>query len=395
MRSDVRIVADENIPYVREAFGTLGRVRVTGGREMTSAAVKDADVLLVRSVTAVNEALLAGSKVSMVATATIGTDHVDEEYLATAGISFASAAGSNANSVAEYVVAALLTLADRGGFALLGQTIGIIGVGNVGGKVASKCQALGMTVLKNDPPLKEQTGSHEYVELDELLAASDVITLHVPLTAGGRWPTHHMVDEAFLNRIERARVLLNTSRGAVVDEPALGRALRSGPLQAVLDVWENEPDIDVDLLDRGALATPHISGYSFDGKVNGTEMLYQAACKFLGEPLRWDPRSTMPAPPVAILPVDLRLGTDQAVVRWVVKQVYDIEEDDRRLRAILTRPEDDRGRHFDRLRKEYPMRREFFNTTIEFASSPSPSLSAMLAGLGFNVSAGRIAASSR
>lgn len=382
----MKIVADENLIYVREAFGDLGTVRLIAGRDATPAGVKDADILLVRSVTKVDERLLNGSNVKMVATATIGKDHLDEAYLSKAGITVASAAGSNANSVAEYVVAALLTLARRNGFRLSDKVIGVIGVGNVGSKVAAKCSALGMTVLKNDPPLKELTGSDEYVELDDVLQRSDIITLHVPLTVSGRWPTRHMVDSRFWQRAHQTKLLINTSRGAVVDSAGLSKQLSSGALQAVLDVWENEPAIDTGLLTKVALGTAHIAGYSFDGKVNGTEMIYRAVCQFLGVTPSWDPRLIMPAPPVPVLTVDPKQAHgDELLLLRTIRRVYDIESDDRRLREMTTLSADAQARHFDYLRRHYPIRREFFNTRIEFASPPSQRLLSKLSGLGFNV----------
>jgi len=381
----ITTVADENIVYVREAFRHLGRVRVMPGRTMTAASVKDADVLLVRSVTKVNEELLGGSNVKMVATATIGTDHVDQDYLSRSGIAFANAAGSNANSVAEYVIAALLTLAEREPFRLDEKTVGIVGAGNVGSKVSAKCAGLGINVLKNDPPLKELTGSGEYIELDELLASSDIVTLHVPLTVSGRWPTYHMVDQQFLDRLRDGCLLVNTSRGAVVDSSALDRSLESGKIKAVLDVWENEPDIDPELMPKVALGTAHIAGYSFDGKVNATAMVYNAVCKFLGVEPQWQARTMMPAPAVPLIKIDPTDADEQELLRTVVKRVYDIEADDQRLREILSLPASERGRYFDQLRKHYPRRREFFNTMIEFSSPPAPALEKKLTSLGFKV----------
>jgi len=381
----VTIVADENIPYVSEAFGDLGRVRVTPGRAMTAGTVKDADILLVRSVTRVNEQLLGGSNVKMVATATVGTDHVDQAYLSRSGIAFADAAGSNANSVAEYVTAAILTMAHRDGMRVAEKVVGVIGVGNVGSKVVCKCRALGMTVLKNDPPVKDKTGSDEYIDLPDLLAASDIVTLHVPLTVSGRWPTYHMVDGTFLNSLRAGCLLVNTSRGSAVDGQALNKAIGSARVKAVLDVWENEPNISVATLAEVAVGTPHIAGYSLDGKVNGTQMIYDAVCGFLGEQPTWRSRQVMPAPQVPVLAVDPHEREDQQVVRDVVRQIYDIEEDDRRLREIAAFEPGARSKHFDQLRKHYPVRREFFNTELEFAGSALPSLAAKLTGIGFRV----------
>jgi len=375
----MRIVADENIPYVRKAFGEVGEVVMAPGRSMAPDLVRDADILLVRSVTQVNEALLGDSRVRFVGTATIGTDHIDESFLSERGIAFAAAPGSNANSVAEYVAAALLVLAGRGGWDLAGRRIGVIGVGNVGSLVVAKAEALGMRSILNDPPLARETGDARYRPLDEALDA-DVVTLHVPLTREGPDATFHMVDDRFLGRLREGTILLNTSRGGVVDTAALHRALETGRLgSAVLDVWENEPGIDLDLLRRVDLGTSHIAGYSFDGKVNGTRMLYGAVCAWLGRPADWRP--VLPPPPVPEVAVRTE-GEDG--LREAVLAVYDIERDDAALRGLLDLPEAERARAFDRLRKDYPRRREFPNTTVTAPARLRPAL----AGLGFRVAAG-------
>ncbi len=385
MIGSVKIVADENIPYVREAFGSLGKVDLVSGRAITCALLKDADILLVRSVTRVDESLLAGTRVKMVATATIGTDHIDELWLQQSGIAFASAAGSNSNSVAEYITAALLTLARRKGFTLAGKTLGVIGVGNVGSKVAHKGRELGMTVLKNDPPLRERTGSTDYCDLPDLLKAADFVTLHVPLKINDRWPTFHMVNDLFIGRMKPTAYLLNSSRGAVADGEIIKTALRNKRIAGcVLDVWENEPDIDAQLLEMVDLGSPHIAGYSFDGKVNGTEMIYHAACRFLGIEPTWNPKLLMPPP---VVPSISLATTDdiESDLCATIRHVYDIEADDKRLREILTMPADKRPRHFDLLRKNYPVRREFFNTVVEVTAPAAESLKRTLSGLGFKL----------
>lgn len=372
----MRIVADENIPYVREAFGGLGEVVTAAGRAMTADLVRDADVLLVRSVTRVNEALLAESRVRFVGTATIGTDHVDQAYLAGRGIRFAAAPGSNANSVAEYVTAALLVLAGRGGWALAGRRMGVIGVGNVGRRVVGKARALGMEPILNDPPLGRATGDARYRSLAEALEA-DVVTLHVPLTREGPDATYHMVNDGFLSQLRPGAVLINTSRGAVAETPALHRALDAGRLGAVvLDVWEHEPAIDASLVARADLATAHIAGYSFDGKVNGTVMLHEALCAFLERPVEWSP--SLPAPPVPRVEVT---AEGEEGLRQAVLAVYDIERDDADLRRVADLPVEERGPYFDRLRRDYPHRREFGGTVVEAPAGLGP----ILAGLGFRL----------
>lgn len=362
--SNVKIVADPNIPFVREAFGSLGEVALVPGRKMTAADVRDADCLLVRSVTPVNAALLEGSRVRFVATATIGVDHVDRAYLDRRGIGFASAAGSNANSVAEYVVAALLELARRKNFQLRDKTIGVVGVGNVGSRVVRYTEALGMRVLENDPPRQRAEGLKHFVSLERVMAEADIITLHVPLTRSGPDATFHLLEP-------RRGILINTARGAVLDNRALLAAKLDG---LVLDVWEGEPNLLPGLLEKTDIGTPHIAGYSFDGKVNGTRMIYEAACKFFGLPTQWRP--VLPPPPVPQVQCDATGLDDEEALWQIVRQVYDIAADDAALRAA--------PQEFDRLRAEYPVRREFFNTTVRLRNA-GDSLCEKCAALGFKL----------
>jgi len=381
----LKIVADENIPFVASAFAGVGQVRLIAGRELDASAVKDADVLLVRSVTPVNEQLLDGSRVRFVATATIGTDHVDEVYLKSRNIGFASAPGSNSNSVAEYVVAALLVLADRFGWRLDQKAIGVVGVGNVGSKVAAKCRGLGLCVLENDPPLQQATGEPRFIELDELLQQSDIVSVHVPLTKASRYATYHMIDQQFIDRLRSGALVVNTSRGAVADTQSLKAALRSGRLHAVLDVWEGEPAIDAELAAQVDLGTAHIAGYSLDGKINGLWMIYEAVCKYFGIEPSWRASSVLPPPAVPCIELDCRSGDEQALILEAVRQVYDIEADHAALRRIVDVAEHDRGAYFDTLRKTYRVRREFFNTTVR-AEGGEASLLEKLAALGFKIS---------
>ena len=377
-------VADENIPFVREAFGGLGDVRTMAGREMTPAAVRDAEMLLVRSVTRVNAALLSGSSVRFVGTATIGTDHVDTGWLAREGVRFAAAPGSNADSVAEYIIAALLVVAGRQGRSLAGRTLGIVGVGNVGGRVESRARALGMEVVLNDPPLARRTSEPKYRPLEELFDC-DFITLHVPLEMAGADATRHLADDAFLARMQSDAVLLNSSRGAVADNAALLRALESGEIGgAILDVWEGEPEINVTLLERVALGTPHIAGYSFDGKVKGTAMLHAAACELLGTRADWDWAAVMPPAEHRLITLDAAGETVEEILRDAVLTVYAIERDDEALREIRALAPAEQGAFFDQLRKEYPRRREFPNTTVALKGWNTEA-AGKLQALGFSV----------
>jgi len=386
----VKIIVDENIPFGREAFGQLGDVVTMHGRKMDTAAVRDADLLIIRSITKVGHELLEGSRVKFVGTCTIGTDHVDEAYLRERGIAFASAPGCNANSVAEYVVCALLVLAERSGYRLEGKTIGVVGVGNVGSKVVAKCEALGMRVLQNDPPLARLFPCEKRFLPLEALMDSDFITLHVPLTKAGEDKTWHMADAEFLKRMKTGAVLLNTCRGAVLDNAAAASSkFKVQSSKLVLDVWEGEPNISAELVAEAALGTPHIAGYSYDGKVNGTTVVCQAARDFLTRsggcklPVL-DLGALMPPSPHATLTLDATGRSDEDVLREAALTVYDIEADDRRLRAIADLPANERGAYFDRLRKEYPQRREFQNSTITLRGG-SVTVRQKLAGIGFKL----------
>ena len=369
----LRIVADENIPYVREAFCSLGDVVCCAGREMNAAMVAEAEVLLVRSVTKVGPELLEGSAVRFVGTATIGTDHVDVDYFRRRGIAFSSAAGSNANSVAEYVITAMLVLADRYGWELQGKTVGIVGVGNIGSKVEKKVRALGMRPLLNDPPLERQLqgqplcqgGESRYVSFDEVLKV-DFVSCHVPLTRGGPDATYHLFDLARLEQLRQGTVLINSSRGAVVSNDALRKVVERGVLGAVvLDVWENEPTIDVALLEDVELGSPHIAGYSLDGKVNGTVMLYGAVCEMLGRPGELRASDLLPAPPIRRIELVTEGRSDQDVLCEAMTRVYDIERDDHDIRGLIAMPTGARANGFDQLRKGYPVRREAHNTVVQ------------------------------
>ncbi|MBM2845533.1 MAG: Erythronate-4-phosphate dehydrogenase, partial [Bacteroidetes bacterium] len=281
MSNGTLIVVNRNTPAVVETFSRLGKVIALDTHEVTRESVRNADVLVVRSETRVDRGLLDGSRVRFVGTVTIGTDHVDLEYLAANGIGFASAPWSNANSVAEYITA-LLVWSKRTGEALNGKTIGVVGVGNVGSRVVRVARALGMNVILNDPPLARKTGDPAFLPLDELMGAG-VLTLHVPLARSGSDATYHLFDETRLCRMKRGSVLINTSRGAVVETNALRAVLASKQLStAILDVWEDEPGIDLTLLNNVMLGTAHIAGYSLDGKLNALRMVYGEVCRFLG-----------------------------------------------------------------------------------------------------------------
>jgi erythronate-4-phosphate dehydrogenase len=379
----MKIIADENIPCVEQAFASLGDVSLVSGRGMQPEQLRDADILLVRSVTRVDAALLEGASVRFVGSATIGFDHVDRDYLQQQQIGFATAPGSNASSAAEYVVSVLMVLSEQQGFELAGKTVGIIGCGNVGSRVRRKLSALGMNCRVNDPPLQAGGGHDDFVSLNEVLQA-DIVTVHVPLTKSGPHPTFHLVNEVFLDSLKPAAIFINTSRGAVADNRALDALLaRRNELSVVLDVWEDEPAISASLLQQVDLGTPHIAGYSYDGKLRGTEMIYRAACDYFAQPVQWHAADELQR----VSSTDMRsreAGSVLAVARAAVLGAYDVRQDDARLRATLSLPAAERASAFDRLRKDYPVRREFTESTV-LLDEPAGAPGVLLSGLGFEV----------
>jgi len=378
----MKTVCCSNMPFAAEAFQSLGAVLARDGRAITPADVRNADLLAIRSTTRANAALLDGSRVRFVGSGVIGTDHLDIPYLERRGIRWCSAAGCNANSVSEYLTAALLCLAVRHGFALKGKTLGVIGVGNVGRQVVQKAEALGMKVLQNDPPRQRAEGGSAFVSLDRVLAEADIVSLHVPLTAEGPDATRNLADAMFFARMKPGCLFINAARGGVVVTDALLTAMDRGIVaHAVIDCWEGEPAFRQDLLARADLATPHIAGHSFEGKVMGTVMVYREACRFLGVAPSWSHEPLMPPPLVPSLTVSAAGRRTEAVLYDLVKPVYDIEADDVRLRAGAVADDKARASHFDRLRKDYPMRREFRFTRV--AIPDSPTLAAQAAALGF------------
>ncbi len=381
----MKIVADENIPYVADAFGHLGDVTACPAAAITPSAVRDAHILLVRSVTRIDETLLGSASVRFVGTATIGVDHVDTDFLRDRGIAFASAPGSNANSVSEWVMAGLLAIASDRGFRLSEQSLGIVGAGNVGRRVHEKARALGMRTLLNDPPRARREGPEAFVPLDRLLAESTIVTLHVPLYRTGPDRTLGMADRTFFERLRPGAAFLNSSRGAVVNESALTAARAQGrPGAVLLDVWADEPAIAPATVACTDLATPHIAGYSFDGKVGGTRMIYEAACQCFGVSVTWDAAAALPPPDVPETTVSCAGRTADSILDEAVRAVYDIRSDDRRLRSISEMPPNEIGPYFTELRRSYPRRRAFRHTRARLVDPPR-GLCDQLSGLGFRV----------
>lgn len=353
--SPMLIVADENMPFAREWFAPFGDVRTLPGRSLTPEQVRDADALLVRSVTRVNRELLQSSRVRFVGSATSGIEHIDAEYLQTHGAACASAPGCNATAVVEYVLSCLCALDGVLEKLAAGGVVGIIGLGNVGARLAQRLQALNIRCVGYDPFLIDSNENDLPLQELETVLQADVVCCHTPLTQSGIYPTWHLIDDQRLRQLRRGAVLINAGRGAVVDNAALLNVLRErDDLRVVLDVWENEPVIDRALLKHIALATPHIAGYSWDGKVAGTRMVLEAFCDFFHLPLpELKDATTMPA-------IDISSNLNNtALLRSALQSVYDVRRDDVEMRnALMTCADSDIANVFDRLRKNYSQRRE-------------------------------------
>ncbi len=373
----IRIVADHKIPFLAGALEGPARVEYMPGGEISSEQLRDADALITRTRTRCDKDLLEGTSVRFIATATIGYDHIDTEYCRQQGIQWTNAPGCNSSSVEQYVVSALLWLAQHRRIDLPALTLGVIGVGNVGSKVAKAARALGMKVLLNDPPRERREGSAEFASLEKLKAQADILSLHVPLNKGGEDNTYHLINREFLSSVKKGSVLINSSRGSVVDEEALLEGIRSGILSdVILDVFENEPDIRRDLLEALTLATPHIAGYSLDGKANGTTMSVRAISRFFGLGLdQWSP-DNIPAPELPEILCDASDNKLSELLWEIYSQSYDISSDDQRLRSA---PE-----NFEKLRGDYPFRREPAAYAVRLFQG-YPELRSILEKLGFDV----------
>ena len=379
----MQIIADHQITCVVDYFSSLGDVRLVDSREINSELIAEADILLVRSVTPVDSRLLEKSKIKYVASATSGIDHVDTQYLENNRIGFAHAPGSNARSVAEYVLSCLFIWADQSETSLLKKKIGIIGHGYIGKCLHELLKVMGIHCLINDPPLKAETHDEKYCDLDKVLSA-DIITLHVPYDDEGEYPTNHLVNSEFLEKLNKTALLINTSRGEVVDEAALlDYMAENDEITVILDVWKNEPLINTKLLEKVYVGTPHIAGYSLDGKINATRMLYLQACEYFSRDKINADVQTCPAPGHQNLSAGCSLDEIE-LIKFAVLGHYDVRRDSLALKTMLDVEKSRRGDFFDRLRRNYPVRREFPASRIHL--NPNQIKSAeKLRGLGFMV----------
>ncbi|GLS91515.1 erythronate-4-phosphate dehydrogenase [Psychromonas marina] len=367
----MKIYIDENIPYAKQFFSDFGELHFFSGRTVTAEQLIDADILLVRSITNVDEKLLHLNKcLKFVGTATIGTDHIDQQYLQQRDITFNSAPGCNKISVAEYILSSLLVLAEKMQFQLVDKTVAIVGAGNTGSAVYERLNALGLNCKLYDPPLQLAGDNRAFCSFDEVINA-DIISLHVPKVSVGDYPTVHMFDANVLKQLNHKQILLNASRGEVIDNQALLKMAKAG-LQPtlVLDVWEHEPTIEKALLPFVEIATPHIAGYSLDGKARGTEMLYHALCQKVGVNITHKAQDFVVKP--AISDVTIEEIITQPILKKLIHLIFDVRRDDALFRQMI-----DQDDGFDIMRKTYSERREMSTLSVNAPASQTQLLQAL------------------
>jgi erythronate-4-phosphate dehydrogenase len=373
----VRVIADEKIPFLKGVLEPFATVTYLPGNQIDRNNTLESDALLIRTRTRCNSDLLSGTPVKFIGTATIGFDHIDTDYCEKNNIKWTNAPGCNSSSVQQYIAAALLRISSESGFDLKDRTLGIVGVGNVGSKVEKLANALGIKVLLNDPPRERREGKGNFVSIEHLLNESDIITLHVPLNMDGQDKTYHLLSNETFGMVKKGSWLINSSRGEVVDTESLKNAL-SGELIAgtVIDVWEREPEIDIPLMHMTFLATPHIAGYSVDGKANGTAVIVKNLCESFGIPLSdWYP-SEVPVLQEPGLIIECNGKSKGEILRKAILHTYNIVEDDIRLRFDPSR--------FEKERENYPVRREFSYYTISLKDG-NEEIENLLKGLGFKI----------
>jgi erythronate-4-phosphate dehydrogenase len=373
----MKIVIDDKIPYIRGAFEPFAEMVYLPGSKTTPDVVKDADAIVTRTRTKCNQELLEGSKVKFIATATIGFDHINTDYCKQAGIEWTNAPGCNAESVNQYIASALFSYSMKKRFDLKDKTIGIVGVGHVGSKVARLCETIGMKVLLNDPPRERAEAPEQFVSLEKIQNEADIITFHVPLNIKGEDATFHMVNEKFIRNLTKKPLLINSCRGEVFDTETIKKALKTGAVSGfIADCWKNEPDIDLELLAMTDYGTPHIAGYSKDGKANGTQMSVQAISRFFNLGIdNWEPEN-VELPEKTTIEIDGNQRREYSILAEAVLSTYDIENDDEALR--------ENPQLFEKLRGDYPVRREFDSYTIVAKNIENETLN-KLKRLGFSI----------
>ena len=373
----MKIIIDDKIPYIKGALEPFAEVVYLPGKETTPEVVKDANAIITRTRTKCNRNLLEGSAVKFIATATIGFDHIDTEFCKEAGIEWTNAPGCNAESVNQYIASALFSWSMRKRNDLAGKTIGIVGVGQVGSRVAKLCKTIGMNVLLNDPPRERAEGPEQFVSLKTIQQEADIITFHVPLNMEGEDATFHIVNEDFLQNLGKTPLLINSCRGEVFETEAVYNALEASDIsEVIIDCWENEPELDLELLNLTEYGTPHIAGYSKDGKANGTQMSVRAVSRFFNLGIDdWEP-SGVETPENPIINIDGNQRREYSILAEAILSTYDIENDDEALREA--------PHLFEKLRGDYPVRREFTSFTIK-AQNIEKSTVEKLKELGFTV----------
>jgi erythronate-4-phosphate dehydrogenase len=371
----IKVIADDKIPFLKGVLETYADVSYLSGKQISNEILKDTDALLVRTRTKCTKELLKETNVRFVGTATIGYDHIDTNYCEDHGIFWTNAPGCNSSSVMQYIASALLRISLAYRFNLADKTIGIIGVGNVGSKVEKFARNMGMKILLCDPPRAKNERTADFTTLERLLKDSDIVTLHVPLNKSGEHKTYHLFDNDIFKEMKKGSWLINSSRGEVVDTSALKSILKSGRLGgAVIDVWENEPDIDLELMNSVFIATPHIAGYSTDGKSNGTAMIVNALSEYFNLPLKnWYP-GNVPLPTEPVIEINGSGKSTEEIFRNAINHTYDIGLDDKTLRASPT--------DFEKQRGDYRIRREFSAFTINLNNVESKVIS-MAKEMGF------------
>ena len=375
----MKIVIDDKIPFIRGVFEPYAEVVYLPGKDTVTEVVRDADALITRTRTICSESLLKDSAVKVIATATIGFDHIDTVWCEANGIVWENAPGCNSASVRQWVSSVLVNLCRRHNLRFSDLALGVVGVGNVGSKVAAMAETLGFKVLRCDPPRARREGGEGFVTLDEIIAGSDIVTLHVPLLKTGEDATWHLFDKERIALMRNNQILINSSRGPVVDGGALREALKARNIRAaVLDVWEGEPQLDRELIPLLDITTPHIAGYSADGKANGTTAAVRTVARTLGiEALKNWTASGVPAP-AKPLSFDIDgFGKDvETVLQEAIIYTYDVEADSEALRNA---PE-----LFEKLRGDYPVRREAPAFTVTLKNG-TPAMAGALKEFGFNI----------
>ncbi|HDZ41317.1 MAG TPA: 4-phosphoerythronate dehydrogenase [Bacteroidetes bacterium] len=348
----MKIIIDKNIPYIKGVLEPWASVEYVEGNRINNNTLSGADALIIRTRTRCGRDLLKGTDIKFIGSATIGTDHIDLGWCSERGIKCVSAPGCNSGSVMQYLASALVYLIMQYGIRPASRTIGIVGVGNVGSGVARMAEILGFNVILNDPPREKQEGNLGFSSLKSLLNNSDIVSIHVPLTFKGPDRTYQLVNENFITQMKDQCILINTSRGLVADERAIMQGLAKRTIRAVvLDVWRNEPDIDSRLLEAAAIGTAHIAGYSADGKTNGVKMVIRQLSEYFSLPLKEWEYEKLPEPPDPLIDISKFTGTDLEIICRTIYHTYSIENDSRMLKENPTM--------FEKLRNEYPPRREF------------------------------------